>query len=297
MALFARSIASFERPRVSAWSAAVPEGLGVAGFQGQCSAIAGVRGLPVPVVDVLNPAHRQMRVNELWIERQRLLRGLARPSITVRGRHVTVVGLLCVCPRQARPGGGVAGIALPRPPEVIHRTFEVLPAAPVEEETPLQGEVVGFRIHWPGARHGRRAEQGQLQRLDHLACNVVLHDEDVVERAVIRLRPEVVAVRRLDQLRRDADLVAGLAHAALQDVRDVELLRHFLDVDLLALELEGRGARGNSQIGDLRQQVEQLLRQAVREVFLVLARAHVRERQHRDGLGRCLDRCLRRRRS
>ena len=77
----------------------------------------------------------------------------------------------------------------------------------------------------------------------------------------------MVAVRRLDQLRRDADLVAGLAHAALQDVRDVELLRHVLDVDLLALELEGRGARGNPQIGDLCQQVEQLLRQAIREVF------------------------------
>ena len=200
-------------------------------------------------------------------------------------------------PPTGPPRRGRSRDRAPRPPEVIHRTFEVLPAAPVEKEPPLQGEVVGFRVHWRGARHRRRAEQGELQRLDHLARNVVLHDEDVVERAVIRLRPEVVAVRRLDQLRRDADLVAGLAHAALQDVRDVELLRHFLDVDLLALELEGRGARGNPQIGELRQQVQQLFRQAVREVFLVLARAHVRERQHRDGLGRCLDRCLRRRRS
>jgi hypothetical protein len=82
-----------------------------------------------------------MRVHELWIERQRLLRGLARPSITLPQRHETVVGLHCVRLRQARPGGGVAGIALARPPELIHRTFEVLPAAPVEEETPLQARL------------------------------------------------------------------------------------------------------------------------------------------------------------
>ena len=92
--------------------AGVPERLGVAGFQVQCFAKAGVRGRPVPVVEGLNPAHRQMRVSELGIERQRLLRGLARPSIAVGGRHETVVGLPCVCLRQARPGRGVARIAL-----------------------------------------------------------------------------------------------------------------------------------------------------------------------------------------
>ena len=32
-----------------------------------------------------------MRVNKLWIERQRLLRGLARLSIAVGGRHVILV--------------------------------------------------------------------------------------------------------------------------------------------------------------------------------------------------------------
>jgi hypothetical protein len=45
----------------------------------------------------MNPAHSQMRVNELWIERQRLLRRLARPSIAVRDRREAEVGLPCKC--------------------------------------------------------------------------------------------------------------------------------------------------------------------------------------------------------
>ena len=93
-------------------SAGVPEGLGVARFEVQCFAKAGVRGRPVPVVEPVDPAHRQVRLNELWIQRQRLFRGLARPSITVGDRHVAVIALPCVCLRQARPGRAVARVAV-----------------------------------------------------------------------------------------------------------------------------------------------------------------------------------------
>ena len=39
---------------------------------------------------------------------------------------------------------------------------------------------------------------------------------------------------------------------------------------------------GDPQLGDPRQRVEQLLGQAVGEVFVVLVAAHVHERKHRD---------------
>ncbi len=154
----------------------------------------------------------------------------------------------------------------------------------VRGKTSLQGKIVGVRIHWPGSRHRRRAEKLQLQRLNYLACNVVLYGEDVVERAIIALRPEVRTVGGPDELRGDSQLLAGLPHAALQDVHDVELLADRTQVFVTSLELERRSAPDHAQLGQLRQQVEQLLRKAVREVFLVLARAHVRERQHRDRL-------------
>ena len=64
--------------------AGAPQGHGVAGFQLQRSAKAGICGLPVQVVAVVNPAHRQMRISELGIERQRLFRGLARTSKKIR---------------------------------------------------------------------------------------------------------------------------------------------------------------------------------------------------------------------
>lgn len=50
-------------------------------------------------------------------------------------------------------------------------------------------------------------------------------------------------VRRLDQLRRDADLAARLAHTALDDVGHAELPRDFRDRHLLALEIKRRRAR------------------------------------------------------
>jgi len=92
--------------------AGVPQRQNVAGLQFQCSAKAGVRRRPVPVITVVDPTHRHTCVSELGIEGERLFRGLARPSIAVRGRQLTTVGLPCVCVRQARPGRRVLGIAL-----------------------------------------------------------------------------------------------------------------------------------------------------------------------------------------
>ncbi len=54
-------------------------------------------------------------------------------------------------------------------------------------------------------------------------------------------------------------------------LRHVQRARDLRDLDLLALERERRGARRHLQLRNLRQQVQQFLRDAVGEVFLVLA--------------------------
>ena len=99
---------------------------------------------------------------------------------------------------------------------------------------------------------------------------------------VVGLRPEMEAVRRLHELRRDAHVVARLAHAPLEQRRHVELLADDAQVLVLALELERRRAARDPQLRDLGQGVEQLLGEAVGEVLLVLAGAHVHEGQHGD---------------
>ena len=144
----------------------------------------------------------------------------------------------------------------------------------------LQVERVGLGIG--RARLRRRAEQRDLELLDHVGRDLVLDREDVVELAVVGLRPQVRVGAGLDQLRRDPDRVARLAHRAFQHVRHVQRARDLRDRNLFAFERERRGARRHLQLRNLRQQVQQFFRDAVGEVFVRLVLAHVDERQHGD---------------
>ena len=128
------------------------------------------------------------------------------------------------------------------------------------------------------------ARKPDLQRLHDRAGNLVLHRENVIERPVIGLRPQVRAVGGADQLRGNAQLVAGLAHTAFQHMGDVQLLRDLSDLDVLALESERGRARDHFQVGDLRQQVQQFLGDAVGHVLLIFFGGHVHKGQHRDRL-------------
>jgi len=84
----------------------------------------------------------------------------------------------------------------------------------------------------------------------------------------------------VNELRADPHAVACFAHAALEDRRHVELLRHGRDVHFRALEAERRGSRRHAQAANLRQHVEQLFRQAVGEVFVGHVVTHVDEGQN-----------------
>lgn len=61
--------------------------------------------------------------------------------------------------------------------------------------------------------------------------DLVLHGEDVVDGAVVALGPEMGTAGGIDQLGGDADAVAALANAALEDMAHAELACRFADVD------------------------------------------------------------------
>ena len=130
-----------------------------------------------------------------------------------------------------------------------------------------------------------RREQLELERRDHRLGDLVLHREDVGEIAVELVRPEMRSTCRLDQLGGDAHPRAGLAHAALEQIRGAELLPDGAQVFVLPLEGERRGAADHPQAVHLRQRVEDLLGDAVGEVFLLLVGAEVDEGEHGDGGG------------
>src|SRR5256885_847774 len=75
---------------------------------------------------------------------------------------------------------------------------------------------------------------------------------------------------------------AGLPNAPLQHVRDSERLGDIGNGCLLSLEIERRCTRWNSQLWDLREHVDQFLRQPIGEILLVFLFAHVEKRQDGD---------------
>ena len=68
----------------------------------------------------------------------------------------------------------------------------------------------------------RRLEEAVLQRAGHALRHVVLHREDVVCPDVEHQRPDVSAVGRVDQLRRDTQPRPGALQAALDQVSRIE---------------------------------------------------------------------------
>ena len=204
------------------------------------------------------------------IDRERLHRRLAGLGVPLLVGQQALARLVGEVAGQPVPRRGVARID--RQHLAVERVglLERLGGELPSELDGLQIERV--RLGIGRARLRRRAEQRDLELLDHVGRDLVLDREDVVELAVVGLRPQVRVGAGLDQLRRDPHRVARLAHRAFQHVRHVQRARDLRDPDLLAFERERRGARRHLQLRNLRQQVQQFLRDTVGEVLLLLVR-------------------------
>ena len=86
----------------------------------------------------------------------------------------------------------------------------------------------------------------------------------------------------IDELPRDADLVSGLAHAALEDVADPQFAPDLLHVYGPALVGKAGIAGDHEQAVKARQGRDDLLDHPVGEIFLLSVAAHVLERQDGD---------------
>ena len=87
----------------------------------------------------------------------------------------------------------------------------------------------------------------------------------------------------VDQLRRDPDAIAGFADTAFDNVNYTQGLGDVRNVSVLPFESEPRRACDDSLIRYLDQQVDDLFRQTVGEVFVVHFVAQIGERQHLNG--------------
>ena len=94
-------------------------------------------------------------------------------------------------------------------------------------------QVVGgeaFRPLAAGKRDLGHVDRGADGAGDPLG-DVILEVEEVVDDAVVAVGPEMRAGNGVDELRRDADAVAGLAHAPFEHVAHAEGAGDLADVD------------------------------------------------------------------
>jgi len=116
----------------------------------------------------------------------------------------------------------------------------------------------------------------------HSLGDLVLQREDVGKIAVVALGPDVLAALGLDQLRGDADAIAGFAQAAFEHIAHTELASDLLHIDRAALVAEGRIARDDEQRRIARQRGDDVLGDPVGEELLLGVATHIREGQHCD---------------
>ena len=166
--------------------------------------------------------------------------------------------------------------------EQSHRFLQVFRRPFGPEVTAFQVQVV--RLGAPGRHRNQRRllEEPGSQRVGDGGRKLVLDGKDVLQLPIVRLRPQVISVGCVDQLRGEAQGVAFAADASLQHGGDGELLADLPHAQVLVLVRECRGARDDAQTFDVGERVDHLFGDAVREVFFVLRLAEVRERQHGD---------------
>ena len=152
-------------------------------------------------------------------------------------------------------GGGIVGIELQRLFEEAHADRGVFRHDRREMRQCAQIEVIGVEAFGPLALRALDlgATKIRLDDSDDARGDLVLQIEHVFERAVELVGPKMRAGLGLDQLGRDAQPAARLAHAALQHIAHAKLAPDLPDIDRLALVGEARIARDHEQPLDPRQ--------------------------------------------
>lgn len=191
---------------------------------------------------------------------------------------------LFVRPREERHRGTKPRIERNRPLQHPDRFGVSGTVHGIHQRQRLQVEVVSIETF--GTLAARPLDLGladlRLDPSDHGLGDLVLEIEDVGGRAVELLGPDMRAGDPVDQLRADANAVAGPPDAPFEKIPDAEFLRRLARVDRTVLEHEGRVASGHGEGLESRQRGDQVLDHAIREVRLLRVAREVGERQHRD---------------
>ena len=153
--------------------------------------------------------------------------------------------------RQCGIGAGVSGIEFDRTLEngyCLAVAFRRLPEVllPAFQKAVVSLRDFGFPRRYPILFALRQFDR---KRSHDPVRNLVLQRENILERAVVALGPDMRVRFRVDQLRIDPDLVSGAAHAALEHVANAELLGNPGNIYRRVFIGKNRVARNDEQAG------------------------------------------------
>src|SRR5207249_9948199 len=127
-----------------------------------------------------------------------------------------------------------------------------------------------------GSARLHAAHQGSDDRVHDL----VLHREEICQRTIEALAPDMIAGLGIDELRGDPDAFPHPADAALDEEANAQLAPEPLHGDGLALEPEGRAAGSDGLRPPSRQLGDDVLGDAVRDIALLRIASDVRGREY-----------------
>jgi hypothetical protein len=152
-----------------------------------------------------------------------------------------------------------------------------------------QSQALKIKVHRVGVRGPFGAprlgcDEFGVQRVRQTRDDLVLHVEQICERLVEPLGPEMIASLRVDQLHIDAHAVSAALNAALEHIAYVQIAPDLLQVDGFALVSESGVASDHERTPYPREVGRQALGDPIDEVLLLRAASHVGERQndHRE---------------
>ena len=127
--------------------------------------------------------------------------------------------------REARPGGRVLRVQRDGAPVELARLVHVRLPPVVHALTSAQEAFVGLDGRRPAMQRAplARLECATAQQAGDGLGDFVLHREHIGGRALEFLRPLVITGGGVDELHRDAQAIAGLAHAAFEHAADAQL--------------------------------------------------------------------------
>ena len=181
-------------------------------------------------------------------------------------------------------GQGEAGVQGHRVFEHLQSELDVLAGLAPRVAFAAQVEVVGLQVFRGLVGQGLQFLRGKrhAQGLGDLAGHFVLYFENVLHLAVEALRPERKIGARVHELGADAQAGAGAAQGAGEDIRRAELLADLRRSHRLVAEGQNRGTRKGVQSADLGELGDDVLGDAVAQVFVFLGATLIFEIEHGD---------------